>query len=193
MTWIDEPAVLSELLHECEFAPTQPLDTAALQAGPAVYLWTYVGQRQDGGPHLDLYREWLTATGWPIYIGSAQRMLLRRSRHLRNLRDTRDVSARELRIAAVPMPSHASALFAEALLVSTYRPVWNESWLRGVGSAVSCGRARLAQSPSPWSVLHGRSHPSADAPTRHDERLVARIEEHLKTYVRGARLSATTA
>ena len=152
--WIDEREAVCDLLDLIEFAPTQRLDTAVLDRSPAVYVWTYIGDRRGEGPHLDLYYDWLTKTGWPAYVGSATTMSARRRRHLRNFDEVRDVSADELLVAVLPMPSHAMALFAEGLLIDMYQPVWNVA-LPGVGSSDQ-GRSRRTQRPSPFAVVHGR-------------------------------------
>lgn len=184
--WPDETELLADLLDAVEFTPEQPLESARFEDDwPAVYVWTYHGHRGTGRL-LAAYHRHLTLTGWPIYVGSAKNMRTRRGRHLRNLAEVRDISADEIDIVAVRLPSHAASLYAEQLLIDAYEPVLNEV-LAGVGSSWAQGRNRVSQTPSKFALAHRRRGISDEHPARLVDELIDRAEAHLERTVRGVR------
>jgi hypothetical protein len=190
----NEQEVLCDLIDTVEQLPAQRLDRCELPNTPAVYVWSYCSDRPtEGRCHLELYMQYLRGSAWPVYIGSsATSARSRRLRHLATLAEVRDVAAVDVEVVALTMPSPAAALYAEALLQRAYRPLWNESWLAGLGSRDQ-GRARRTQRRSAFAVVHGRTGCGTGEPLRTYDELIELIEAHLaKTVgdVRWLRLAA---
>lgn len=162
--------------------------------GVGIYaIYVAVAGAADGG----LYDR-LAGTPVPVYVGRAQAEGVRKglldaedpaeSRQLwKRLREHRAsiVGAEDLHIRAfVCRWLTADMLFvpmAEALMIQTYRPVWN-SVVDGFGNH-SVGGGRGLQRTSPWDVLHpgrGGAAPVAHAANR--QQLGQRISDHLDEY-----------
>ena len=176
----NEREVLCDLLDTVEQSPAQRLDRCELSGRPAVYVWSYCRDRPTHGRrHLELYQQYLRDSGWPVYVGSAASGRARRGRHLNTLAQVRDIGAADVEVVALTMPSHAAALYAEALLQRAYRPLWNEPWLSGLGSSRDQGRARRTQRRSAFAVVHGRTGCGTGQPLRTYDELIELIEAHL--------------
>lgn len=146
-------AVIDELLHR----PRDPLTTGSSHTGPGLYAVFYRRHRRkeqgDKATPGTAALEQVAAATWPVYVGSAISVRERHNRHLTNAAHLVDIDADELWTLALPLPSHAAALYAEALVIDALQPVWNEYWCRGFGSRDQ-GSTRTGQAPSPFALLH---------------------------------------
>lgn len=189
----NEMEVLAELVDQIERIEPVRLDLCEPCTGPAVYVWSWCSERPTHGRrHLDLYADYLRPTQWPVYIGSAKRASSRRRRHLNTIADVRDIVPQDIAVAVLPLPSHAAALYAEALLIGdlAYRPLFNQHWMSGLGSSRDQGRNRVGQRRSAFATVHGRRRCGSGQPLRSYDELLNRIEEHLAGTVGPKRLAA---
>lgn len=174
----DRVDVVDALIH----APVLRFDQL-VGTGAGVYALLYQG---DLGFYSRLKRPVDTdgsiveSGGFPVYVGSAQRLQARARDHERKLGRSNDLDPDDFRMIQLSTPSVASALYGEALLIETLKPVWcQQRWMGGFGSRRQ-GRIRtLGQRTSPWSRLH-----QATKSCREDnEQLSEMVSAHLESTV----------
>ena len=91
-----------------------------------------------------------------MYSGAAEDAAERLPRHIRNLAGARGLSLRDLYVTVVPLPSAASALYAERLVQDRLRPLFCQPALAGLGSRPQGTVRQRGQRPSPFDCLHPR-------------------------------------
>jgi len=189
---LDERGDLLRGLAAALHRPPLPL-TAITDPSPGAYLLLYRGPLDEfrrvarpGG--VDDRRSMVEGGGYPIYAGSASSLGQRVRRHVLNLRPCVDVTADDLLMVPLPTATPAGALYVEAALISSLRPVWNEAWLAGFGSQPQGAARRRHQRVPPWNVLHpGRRFDSAaPRPDITREALADRVVEFLAATVPAA-------
>ena len=119
--------------------------------------------------------------GFPVYVGCAVDLFTRLSDHRRRTSVVPSLhGGRDLWVCSVGLNRYEDAHYAESLLISLLRPVWNEKWASGFGSKDQ-GPSRRTQAPTAWDLLHpGRQRGSGD--TRMDvEELVNRTKAHVRS------------
>ena len=116
---------------------------------------------------------------YPLYVGSAVNLRERIGEHRKNTEAVASFSGGEdLFTAAVPLHSHADALYAEQLLLGALRCVWNEKFCQGWGSSWQ-GATRATQAPTPWSVLHPGRRTGLGTSRSTASELAHRVRDHL--------------
>ena len=179
----NERARTIEVLEITESVRPAKLDTVRPPALPGVYLLTLTASR------LHCYRR-AVSTAWPVYIGSANNLRQRTRDHRLKFRQLRNVDCGSVEVVWVPAPSLASALYAEELLIQTFRPVWNERWLSGAGSKLQ-GRNRSGQRRTAFDVLHPRhADLGGDGLNRRRLELKDSVVDHLADFATSTRFCA---
>ena len=185
MDFLNEKLHCERALETALFASPVPLEEVTTSS-PGTYLLLYTGNlamygrlRRPGGSG-DL-RAISEAGGAPVYVGSAKSLCERRGRHENNLRRCHDISTDDLLIITLPTPSEAGARYVEQLLMDTFRPVWNESFVSGFGSKPQGISRTLHQRPPKWSILHPGRHATAGVEySERREALRQRVDQHLE-------------
>ena len=166
----DERARLVELLEVVEWLQPQPLATSVPPSSAGIYVLTFRKSK------LRCYSK-AVSTGWPVYVGSAMDLRQRVSDHRVKLGRIRNIDLASVTVSTVTAPSLASAVYAERLLIDTYKSAWNAPWMAGFGSR-KLGANRSGQMRSPFARFHplvGEISPGSDRELR--LRLIGHLEE----------------
>ena len=167
-------------------ATAHALDVGA-PAAPGAYLLMYHGSieayRQLRAPWPAGHCTMSVDGGYPIYAGRAHDLAARAKRHYRKLGRTLGFGVADVSLISMATTSPAAAVYAEAILIEEFQPVWNQRWLAGFGSQAQ-GKIRAAgQSASPWDRYHparGRTEPRRNPSTSWQAATSARIADHLR-------------
>lgn len=143
---------------------------------PGVYFVFYRGGLHTYAP--------ASAAGYPLYVGAATVLDERLARHRHNTDPVANLrGGQDLLATAVPLRSHAAALYLETLLIDRLQPCWNQRPFRGFGSRQQ-GPTRSQQSPPPWALLHPGRRVGTGKPATDANVLWAQIAQHVRQTVR---------
>lgn len=170
-----------------DFPPTVPFE------GTGIYLLYYVGD-------LPLYARLSSANRGkggariPIYVGKADRrgtskgISFQPSRekaiygrlrdHQKSITMATNLKCSDFRCRYLVI-EEAFISLAEAVLISVFRPLWNQV-VRGFGNNPTGGR-RTQQAMSDWEVLHPGRNRGLGKSRRQEADIIADVERHLKT------------
>ena len=182
----DELGMVCDLLETVEYARPIRLDRAPLGNEPAVYIWTYRGDRRGvGRRHLDLYRAapdaYRVARLRRLGKGRLQAPGTPSSEPCRHQGRLGGRDRDRLRHDAKP---RSGALRRRAPHRRLHAAVQPELATRGRQTRSPAAEPRMAQAPSPWALLHGRAGRGTGESTRNETQLWAMIEDHLLATVR---------
>ena len=138
----DVASVKERLLAACEVEAV-PLDSPGLPTGTGVYLLRYAGTHP-------LYERFGC---WPLYVGRSTGLRQRIRTHRRTLEQTHDLDPGEFGVVYITTDGRAVAALYEELLITHFRPVWNEWSFAGFGNR-DPGQRRRQQQTSPFDRLH---------------------------------------
>ena len=101
---------------------------------------------------LSRYGDTIASGRFPIYVGSAQMLPKRISRHRQTIASASGLSVSDFAACVVYTDSLAAALAVEQILITTIRPPWNERSMSGFGSDPK----QVAHRTSGFDCLHHR-------------------------------------
>ena len=137
-------------------SPRSPLTTIRPEERPGVYILF----ARAGAKSLAQYGTDICSATFPIYVGSAQLLPARLSRHRKTIASASGLSVHDFFASVIYTDSLAAALAVEQTLIKEIRPPWNERALSGFGSAPR-GATRAAECVSGFDCLHRRNWAAA--------------------------------
>jgi hypothetical protein len=153
----DESAYRAEAMSKLIHAPVLRFGEHN-NAGAGVYALMY-------GGNLDCYRPLrrcvdssasiVEGGGYPLYVGSSNRLSLRERDHRRKLAASADLNPSEFGVIQLTTESAAAARFAEEIFLESLECAWNERHLLAGFGSKSTSRCRQAgERPSAWAEFH---------------------------------------
>jgi len=142
----DVAPVRGRLLVACDETAV-PLDADELATGIGVYLIRHVGSHP-------LYKRFGDR---PVYVGRSTGLRQRIRTHRRTLEEIHDLDPHDFRVVCISTESRPVAALYEELLITHFRPVWNQWMVAGFGNR-DPGARRRQQRTSPFDRLHPGRH-----------------------------------
>lgn len=187
---LDEPAHRAHIISAAIHAAPLALDTKIIPHAPGVYLLLtscdFPAYQQLRRPDGADNRSMMLGGGYPIYAGYATDLAERCGRHRHKIGNATNLALTDFQLIALQTFTPATAIYAEAVLISELQPVWNQYWASGFGSK-SQGKIReRGQRVTPWNRLHSLRHQGSRGSSANLASLSPKIEQHLAATVSSA-------
>jgi hypothetical protein len=193
------PNVALSLALEVLEQTSHPLPPAEPFEGTGIYLLYYMGNlplykqltkanSKEGGPKIPIYvgqADQKGASKGIIFTPSSEKAIYNRLRnHAESIKLADNLNCADFRTRYLIIED-AFILLAESVLISVFRPLWNQV-VKGFGNNPT-GGPRSKQAKSDWDVLHPGRVRGCGEPRKPESEIAADVRKHLrKTFDREA-------